>query len=597
MRGSRSVPQMTGFNARAGSGRKIPLKRPRNLSNLAAAMPYRAPVDEYRFLHEHVIPVRSMIESGLFEGLDADDMDAALETAGAVAEREVAPVRLSGDRHPAKLENGAVRTPPGFAAAYDSVASGGWIGMSADPRYGGLGLPVSLRCAFNDAVNGACMAFGLNPMLTQCQIDALEQHGCDQLKDLYLPRLVSGEWSGTMNITEPQAGSDVGAIRAVAEPAGGLLHLLSGEKIFISWADSDFVSNVCHLVLARMPDAPPGPKGLSLFLAPKFIPGDSGGPGERNSIRIVSLEHKLGIHASPTAVVRFDKARAWMVGEPDGGLGAMFTMMNHARLCTGAQGVGVAEAAWQQARDYALDRRQGRPPPGRPDNIASHPNVRRSLARMRAQIFAARSVCAMCAFALDMARKTGGEEWRGRAAVLTPIAKAFGSDTGVEVSLSAVQIHGGSGYIEDTGAAQFLRDALAAAIYEGTNDIQALDLTVRKLKAGGAVFAVLQGVRDAVSHSRNRGLAGLLRDAESEVRSAAESLAGTASRSHRAAGAVPFLRAMALTIGGQCHLTAAAHGDERRALAEVYARRCLPEVRHLCEEAKLGDGCLFDIDF
>ena len=566
------------------------------MGNLTEAMPYRAPIDEYRFLHSKVVPVWPMIQSGLFNDLDTDDMDAFLEAAGLLAEREIAPIQRAGDRQPARLENGVVRTSPGFAEAYRAVTEGGWIGVSADPRYGGLGLPVSLRCAFNDALNGACMAFGLNPMLTQCQIDALERHGSGWIKDLYLPRLISGEWSGTMNITEPQAGSDVGAVRTEAEPAGGGLYRLSGEKIFISWADSDFVSNVCHLVLARLPDSPPGSKGLSLFLAPKYIPGDSGEPGRRNSIQIASLENKLGIHGSPTAVVRFDKASAWLVGEPDGGLAAMFTMMNNARLGVGVQGVGVAEAAWQQARDHALERVQGRPSEGRDNNIASHPNIRRALVRMQAQIFAARSICAMCAYGLDMAEKTGIAGWRDYAAALTPVAKSFGSDTGVEISVSAIQIHGGTGYIEDSGAAQFLRDAVVATIYEGTNDIQALDLAGRKLVPGGAVFRILQDIRAAAGQSQRTGLAGAVRDAESHVRSAAESLAGASSASHRAAGAVPFLRALALTIGGSCHLAAAAHGKDRHALAEVYMQRCLPETRHLCAEAALGDSDLFKIE-
>ena len=394
-------------------------------------MSYQAPVGEYQFLDQQVFPHIPQIENGLFSTLESDEVVSVLETAGNIAEKSILPIQQIGDTHPSRLENGVVRTPPGFAEAYSTVTEGGWIGLTADPEYGGLGLPIALRCAFTDAMNGACMAFGLNPMLTQCQIDAIEQHASDDIKALYLRKLIAGEWSGTMNISEPQAGSDVGAIRTLATPVTEDEYQLSGEKIYISWADSDFVSNVCHLVLARLPDSPRGSKGLTLFLAPKFIPNDQGEPGERNHIQILSLEHKMGIHASPTAVVRYDQARAWLIGEPNCGLAAMFTMMNNARLGVGIQGVGVADAAWQQARDYALQRVQGKTERGQNGSIAAHPNVRRSLAKMQAMIFAARSICALCAYSLDRAKEGSERHWQELAAVLTPVAKAFGSDIGV----------------------------------------------------------------------------------------------------------------------------------------------------------------------
>ena len=494
-------------------------------------------MNEYRFLFRRILQFSELTGPGPYEDLDADETAAVLEAGAAVAAHEIAPLQRAGDIQPAVLENGVVRTSPGFGKAYKAVAEGGWIGMSARPEHGGLGFPVSLRNAVNEMMNGACMAFGLNPMLTQSQIEALERHGSNRIKKLYLPRLTSGEWCGTMNITEPQAGSDVGAIRTKAEPVDGSCFQLTGQKIFISWADSDFAGNVCHLVLARLPDAPPGPKGLSLFLAPKLIPNDDGEPGPRNSIRIASLENKLGIHGSPTAVVLFEKAKAWIVGKPNGGLTAMFTMMNSARLGVGVQGVGVAESAWQRARGFALDRRQGRPRGNADGSIIDHANVRRALASMKAQIFAARSICAQCGYALDMARVTGEAEWSDRAALLTPLAKVFGSDTGVEVSTLAMQVHGGAGYIEDTGAAQHLRDALVATIYEGTNDVQALDLVGRKLNDGGAaVFGLLDEISCRAEESGDNELAELVLRAESEVRKTSRWMVKQLSMDDRAAG-------------------------------------------------------------
>ncbi len=550
---------------------------------------YRPPVNDYRFLFRRILEFAELTKPGPYENLDADEIDAVLEAAAAIAANEIAPLQRSGDMHPAELKNGVVHTSPGFDTAYSAVAEGGWIGMSARPEYGGSGFPVSLRNAFNEMANGACMAFGLNPMLTQSQIEALERHGSEWLKELCLPRLTSGKWCGTMNITEPQAGTDVGAIRTKAEPESDSCFRLTGQKIFISWADSDFVENVCHLVLARLPDAPPGSKGLSLFLAPKFLPDDAGRPGRRNSIRIESLEHKLGIHGSPTAVVLFERAKAWIVGEPNGGLAAMFTMMNSARLGVGVQGVGVADAAWQKAHDFAHERRQGRPQSSAGGTIVGHANVRRALAIMKAQIFAARSICAFCGFALDMARVTGATAWSDRAALLTPIAKVYGSDTGVEVSTQAMQLHGGAGYIEATGASQHLRDALVATIYEGTNDVQSLDLVGRKLDDGGtAVFGLLDEIRSSAERSGDRELADLVLNAESEFRATSQWMVKQPSLDDRAAGAAAYLRSLALLIGAHAHLSGAAADSERRPLAVLFMQRLLPAYAALCGEARCG---------
>ncbi len=562
-------------------------------------MSYVPPINEYQFLFRHLLELRAMSESQ--EDVDEESAVELLESAGRLIAAEIVPLQRSGDRYPAALENGVVRTPPGFARAYAKIAEGGWIGMTADPEYGGLGLPLILRGAFTELLNSACMAFGLNPMLTQCQIDTLERHGSDVIKRKYLPRLITGEWCGTMNISEPQAGSDVGAIRSKAVQHGEHFKL-TGQKNFISWADADFASNICHLVLARLPGAPFGTRGLSLFLVPKFLLTDDGELGHRNSVRVASLEDKLGMHGSPTAVVLFEDADAWLVGKPNGGLEAMFTMMNAARACVGAQGVGIAEAAWQKAYAYASERQQGRPARNPQGMIIDHGNVRRTLMTMKAQIFAARSICAMCSFALDMAKSTGASEWSDRAAVLTPIAKVFGSDTGIEVSTQAIMVHGGAGYLEDSGAAQFLRDGLVAAIYEGTNDIQAADLVGRKLKdCRVEIEAILKEIdtvakRSPASDQTIAEVSVRTMDAVAEFSEATRWLAGTTSDEARLAGASAYLRAFALLLGAQAHLKAALADKDRVGLANVYGRRILPHLHALCAEACCGSEDVFAAD-
>jgi alkylation response protein AidB-like acyl-CoA dehydrogenase len=342
-----------------------------------------------------------------------------------------------------------------------------------------MGLPIALALSVDEMMSGACLGLQLKPLLSKGQIEALEHHGSDELKALYLPKLTSGEWSGTMNLTEPHAGTDVGALRSKAVPNGDGTYAVSGQKIFITWGDSDLVSNVCHLVLARLPDGVPGTKGISLFMVPKFLPDAAGNPGRRNTLRVVSLEHKLGIHGSPTCVMQFDEATGWLVGAPHNGMAAMFTMMNNARLSVAAQGVGVAEAALQHALAYAEGRRQGATPLSKDGGIIEHADVRRMLAAMRAEVFAARSIGLSCAVAIDMATATGAADWKARAAFLTPIAKAYCTDIACEVAHQGVQVHGGMGFIEETGAAQYLRDARILPIYEGTNGIQAMDLVGR----------------------------------------------------------------------------------------------------------------------
>jgi hypothetical protein len=380
----------------------------------------------------------------------------------------------------------------------------------------------------------------------------------------------------------------VGALGTRAEPAGDGTFRLSGEKIFISWADTDFTANVSHMVLARLPDAPPGTRGLSLFLVPKLLPDAQGAPGARNAVVLRKLEHKMGLHGSPTAVLAFEGATGWLVGPPHGGMAAMFTMMNNARLAVGVQGVGVAEAAFQKALDWATTRVQGRP--GGTGAIIEHADVRRMLATMKADLFAARAIALDCAVALDMAAATGEAHWAARAALLTPIAKAFGTDTGHDLAQIGIQVHGGMGYIEETGAAQLARDIRVAQIYEGTNGIQALDLVGRKLSDGGeAAGRLLDEVVEVAGRARETlpDLAEPVWQAAESLREATEGLLARAQ--DRGAGAVPYLRAFARTLGGRAHLQAALAGDgARRRLAAFYVRRLLPEQAALLAQARDG---------
>ena len=561
-------------------------------------MPYAAPVSEIRFILEHVVPFALVTETERYSDATPDTVAAILSEAGRLCNEVLAPLNRAGDLNPSKLENGVVRTPPGFEAGFRSIADGGWIGLTASPDYGGMGLPAALGTAVNDMMSGACLSLQLNPLLTQGQIEALEAHGSDALKDLYLPKLISGEWSGTMNLTEPQAGSDVGALRSKAEPNSDGTYRISGQKIYITWGDADFMANVCHLVLARLPDGAPGTKGISLFMVPRHLPDADGNPGERNSLRVVSLEHKLGIHGSPTAVMEYDNATGWLVGEEHGGMAAMFTMMNNARLAVGAQGIGMAEAAFQHALSYARDRKQGKAPGT--GTIVEHADVRRMLTAMKADIFAARSIAYACASAIDMGHATGDADWIARAAFLTPIAKAFGTDVGIAVASDGVQVHGGMGFIEETGAAQYLRDVRITSIYEGTNGIQAMDLVARKMMDGGeAAYRLLDEIETAAEAARNRlpDLAEAAWGAAETLRETTEWLVGE-DLNDRFAGAVPYLRAFARVLGGHYHLKAAlAEGGAgpRTALARFYLRRILPEHAGLLVQVREGANDLYDL--
>lgn len=561
-------------------------------------MTYRAPVNDFKFLFDHVVGLERLSATDKFSETSADLTDAILSEAAKLSEQVLAPLQRPGDLQPAVLENGVVRTSPGFAEGYRQIAEGGWIGMAASPENGGMGLPMTVTTAVNEMMGSACLSLELNPLMSQGQIEALEHHASDQIKAVYLPKLISGDWSGTMNLTEPQAGSDVGALSSKAVPNDDGSYAVSGQKIYISWGDNDFTENVCHLVLARLPDGAAGTKGISLFMVPKYIPDDRGEPGVANSLRVVSLEHKMGLHGSPTAVMEYDNATGWLVGEPHKGMAAMFTMMNNARLGVGVQGLSSAEGAYQHALNFALERKQGRSPVDEgTGTIVDHADVRRMLLTMKAEIFASRAIALSCAMAIDLGNATDDTHWKSRAALLTPINKAFGTDTGIRVSELGVQVHGGMGFIEETGAAQYSRDVRVTAIYEGTNGIQAMDLVGRKMMDGGeAAFGLIDEIKAGVASATDQSLAVQVARAADALRDTTQALLASGSMNDRFAGAVPYLAGFARVLGGYYHLLAAeAEGQigPHTKLARFYINRMLPEHVGLFAHATHGADELY----
>ncbi len=558
-------------------------------------MTYRAPISDYEFLFQNVVEFDQIAATERFADASPDVVSAILSEAGKMCEEVLAPLNATGDLKPARLEDGVLHSPPGYADGWAAIAEGGWIGISGDPEHGGMGLPMTVTTAVNEMMSAACLSLQVAPLMSQGQIEALQHHASDALKALYLPKLMTGAWSGTMNLTEPQAGSDVGSLTSKAEPNGDGTYAISGQKIFISWGDNDFAENICHLVLARLPDGVPGTKGISLFLVPKFIPDADGNPGARNDLKVVSIEHKLGLHGSPTCVMQYDGATGWLVGQEHGGMAAMFTMMNNARLGVGGQGIGVAEAAYQHALAYAQDRKQGKTPSG---TIIDHADVRRMVADMRADTFAARAIMLANAAAIDMAEATGDADWVARAALLTPISKAFGSRTGMRVSETGIQVHGGMGVIEETGAAQFYRDVRVTAIYEGTNGIQAMDLVARKMMDGGeAASRLLDEIEDHAEQARATvpDLAGPVWEATESLREATEWMVSQGNMNDRFAGALAYLHAFARVLGGHFHLKAALADPEgaRGKLARYYIKALLPEYTGLLAQAQNGSADLF----
>jgi alkylation response protein AidB-like acyl-CoA dehydrogenase len=558
-------------------------------------MPYAAPLAEMRFVIDTVAPL---------EGEAADIADAVLGEASKFAAAELDPLNQPADRTGSVLENGVVRTPPGFREAYRRYVEAGWMGLQCDPEHGGQGLPLSLAAPVVEMWNSACMSWALCPLLTFGAIELLEAHGSPEQQALYLAKLVSGEWTGTMNLTEPQAGSDLGALRTRAVPATdsrwGEHYRISGQKIFITYGDHDLTGNIVHMVLARTPDAPPGSRGISLFLVPKFLPDAAGQPGERNDLRALRLEEKLGIHASPTCVMSFgdgEGAVGWRVGEENRGLECMFTMMNSERLLVGVQGVAIAERAYQQAREYARTRVQGQPlgtPRDGPElPIIHHPDVRRMLLTMRTGVEAMRALTYLAAAAIDRSRSAGDAEARFRAQrradLLIPVVKAWCTDLGVDIASLGVQVHGGMGYIEETGAAQYLRDARIAPIYEGTNGIQANDLVGRKLgrDKGEAARELFSEIRASLSEFADDPQWQPMHRALAEGLLALESATAylvTAEPAVAAAGSAPYLALFGTVAGGwlMARLARAAHRHTAPEGARFAAAK-LATVRHYAE--------------
>ena len=546
-------------------------------------MSFTAPVREQRLILDEVAQVGE-IEGGP----DSETVDAVLEGAAALAEGEFAPLARIGDTLGSRWDNGVVTTPAGFKEAWNAFVEGGWMTLAAPEEHGGQGLPFVLSAALMDDLNAANVGFALCPMLSMGAIEAIERHGSDELKRDYLPKIVSGEWPATMNLTEPQAGSDVGALKTRAEANDDGSWRLKGTKIFITYGEHDLSDQIIHMVLARTPGSPEGTRGISLFLVPKILPD-----GSRNDLRCVSIEHKMGIHASPTCVMSYGDeggAIGWLVGPENGGMAAMFTMMNNARLNVGLQGVGIAERATQRAVAYALERKQGQrnrlPVP-----IAEHPDVRRMLMRMRALTMGARALAYYAFGQLDRGAR-GDPQAAMRADVLTPLVKAWCTDVGCEVASLGVQVHGGMGYIEETGAAQHLRDARIAPIYEGTNGIQAADLVGRKLGLdGGLAFDGL--IADIEAEAEHPGLIALT-DA---VEVAAASLRDAAP-DDRLAGSYPFLTMTSVMVAGSLVERMARSenaGERTTAAARLFLTTIVPEALGLGAAAEAGAALLYAV--
>lgn len=570
-------------------------------------MTYRAPVADIAFTLNHIAGLSGIVERGLFEDLDTDTADAILEEAGRFATGELAPTNRASDTQGARLVNGEVTMPDGVTEAYRKWVEAGWGSVAVPKEHGGQGLPFALSMALTEMWNGANMAFGLNPLLTQAGVHAILAHGSAELQKKYLPKLVSGEWTGSMQLTEPHAGSDLRFLKTRAVPVGDGSYKITGTKIFITYGEHSMTDNIIHMVLARLPDAPAGTKGISLFLIPKFFVNDDGSLGGRNDAYATKLEHKLGIHGSPTAVMNYGDnggAIGWMVGEPNGGLRAMLTMMIEARIGVAVQGVGIADRAFQQALAYALERKQGASDSGPPEGsvaIVEHPDVKRMLMNMKVKASAARAICYSTSVAMDIAHRSPDPDERKRglaeAALLTPVAKAFSTEIGVEVASEGIQVHGGMGFIEETGAAQHYRDARIAPIYEGTTGIQAIDLVTRKLPSNGGetVRAFIAGLKEmvrAVKASNEPAFGHMGERMEASVAALEETSAWlqrqlAENKAAALAGATPFNRLFGLATGGVL-LAKGALAAARGVGDGVDANARALEARHFAESL-MGD--------
>jgi alkylation response protein AidB-like acyl-CoA dehydrogenase len=580
---------------------------------------YTPPLDDIAFVLRHVVDLDALAQLEPYRHADADTSIGLLEEAGKFMAQVVAPTNQVGDEQGSRRQpDGTVVTPDGFKEAYAQYVDAGWGAVPFDPEYGGGGFPWLVAVALQELLTSANMAFSMAPLLTQGAIDMLAHHASDELKARYLPKMITGEWTGTMNLTEPDAGSDVGALRTKAVPNGDGTYAITGTKIFISFGEHDLAENIVHLVLARTPDAPPGTKGISCFIVPKVLDD-----GSRNGVACVSIEHKMGIKASPTCVLDYDGATGFLVGDENAGMRYMFTMMNNARLSVGLEGLALGERAYQQAVAFSKERRQGRAPgaaPGTSSPIVEHPDVRRMLLTMRATVEAMRALAYCNAEAIDVARHHPDAEVRERAQeradVLTPVTKGWSTDMGVEVTSLAIQVHGGMGYVEETGVAQHFRDARITPIYEGTNGIQAMDLVGRKLpiRLGGAVADLLgemAGLDDELGTPELSPLRAPLADAVAALREATDWLLanGLEQPVDALAGATPYLRLFGIVTGGwllarsavaACELLASGDGDpaflaDKVTTARFYATQLLPAARGLVPAVTAGAGDLFAI--
>ena len=567
---------------------------------------YLPPIDDYRFLLEEVLGFEQAM-AGSAKDVDVDLAVTILEESGRMCAERLHPLNREGDEHGSILADGAVQTPPGFADAYRDFAAAGWASLSADPQHGGQGLPFILQLWLDEMISAVNLSFGLFPALTRGACETIAEHASDDLKAMYLARMVSGEWTGAMALTESSAGTDLALVSTRAMPNGDGSHAVTGTKIFISSGDHDFGGNIIHLVLARLPDAPPGVKGISLFLVPKFLPGADGAFTRRNAMSVGALEKKMGIHAQPTCVMNYDGAAGWLVGEPHRGLAAMFTMMNAERLMVGIQGLGIAGAAYQQAAAYAKDRLQGRSADGarNPVAIIEHADVRRMLLTIRSFVEAGRALAGWTALQLDRARSHPDAQERAQAdgfvALLTPVVKAAFTDFGFEAAVQAQQVFGGHGYIREWGMEQYVRDARIAQIYEGTNGVQAMDLVGRKLTMGGGAvadsfFALISADLDAAGAVADAApIAAATGEALESLMSATASLKGAAPDAAGAAS-VDYLRLFALVAFGWMwtRMAQAAAGSQtvlhanKLAVARFYAARVLPQTLGLAKAISAG---------
>jgi alkylation response protein AidB-like acyl-CoA dehydrogenase len=589
---------------------------------------YRAPVKDALFTLRHIGELERLAATDRYAHADPETVAAVLEEQGRFMNEVFAPLNASGDREGLKWSPEGVETPAGFKEAYAKFVEAGWQGLNAHVEYGGAGFPEAVfACAaeFETAANGALT---MCPGLTTGAIECLQEWGTETQKEIYLRRLVTGEWSGTMNLTEPQAGSDVGLCTTKAIPQGDGTYKVTGTKIFISFGEHDMAENIVHLVLARLPEAPAGTKGISLFIVPKFHVDEAGNVGERNDVRCVSIEHKMGIHASPTCVMSFGDeggATGYLVGEENQGMRAMFTMMNSARIAVGIQGAALGDAAYQKALAYSQERRQGRRIGGdskEPAFIIEHPDVRRMLLSMRSSVEAMRALIVYNAAAIDLSRALEGddaERWGEIAELLTPVTKAWCTDIGMDVTSTAIQVFGGMGYVEESGVAQHYRDMRIAPIYEGTNGIQAMDLVGRKLgmRMGGVVNEHLQRMRDLDAELAAAGKE--FDSIRSTLAESVEALAGVtewimtngiADPIQALSGATPYLRIFGIVTGGWllARQALAAQGeldggsdDEAYLKAKVttarfYAEQVLPTAAGLVPSVQAGSSALYEVD-